>query len=483
MRRYSQSSPLRGNSFLYVVTAFAALGQFLFGYDQGVMSAILVNQRWLELFHYPDATMKGFIVAIFELGALATSIIAGWVIDYLGRVAAIRIGGAIFIVGGTLQTASNNTVMLLLGRLIAGFGVGFFSTVIPMYVAELGRTTNRGRVSVFSTSIILIGLASSDYIDLGFSWVESHWSWRGPLLMQPLFAAILVVGTFFLPESPRYLIMKEQNDKAFNVLSIIHDKPCEHPDVLNDYNRILHAVQYETSLGKSSWRELFTTYKRRSALVIIVQTCVQLQGINVIPYYAPIIYESVFGPGKLALVMNGVSATFFIFGAWTCMFLVDRVGRRPLFLHTSLHLVVWFAIMAVFTSGVVEAHISQIMVIICGVVFMYIFGLAWAPVSWLYVSEIYPLRARARGMALASLTQWAWNFAVGLWTPPLLEGIGYLTYIFYAVICFLTFVIMYYMCVETNGKSLEEIDVLFGEVSHAEQYADSDGISDNKEPV
>lgn len=81
--------------------------------------------------------------------------------------------------------------------------------------------------------------------------------------------------------------------------------------------------------------------------------------------------------------MNGVSATFFIFGAWTCMFLVDRVGRRPLFLHTSLHLVVWFAIMAVFTSGVVEAHISQIMVIICGVVFMYIFGLAWAPVSWL----------------------------------------------------------------------------------------------------
>lgn len=110
--------------------------------DQGVMSAILVNQRWLELFQYPDATMKGFIVAIFELGALSTSIIAGWVIDSLGRVAAIRIGGAVFIVGGILQTASNNTVMLLLGRLIAGFGVGFFSTVIPMYVAELGRTAN-----------------------------------------------------------------------------------------------------------------------------------------------------------------------------------------------------------------------------------------------------------------------------------------------------------------------------------------------------
>ncbi|KAI7885708.1 general substrate transporter [Lichtheimia hyalospora FSU 10163] len=405
------------------------------------MSSILVNQRWLELFQYPDATMKGFIVAIFELGALVTSIVAGWVIDCFGRVAAIRIGGVIFIVGGTLQTASKNTVMLLLGRLIAGFGVGFFSTVIPMYVAELGRTTNRGRVSVFSTSIILIGLASSDYIGLGFSWLENHWSWRGPLLMQPLFAAILVAGTFFLPESPRYLIKKEQNDKAINVLSIIHDKSCGHPDVLGDYNRILHAVQYEASLGKSTWRELFTKYKRRSFLVMVVQTCVQLQGIN---YYAPIIYESVFGPGKLPLVMNGVSATFFVFGAWTCMFLVDRIGRRPF-----LHLVVWFAIMAVFTSGAVEAHVSQIMVII-------------------YVSEIYPLRARARGMALASLTQWAWNFAVGLWTPPLLESIGYFTYIFYAVICFLTFVIMYFICVETKGKSLEEMDLLFGEASCVE---------------
>lgn len=81
--------------------------------------------------------------------------------------------------------------------------------------------------------------------------------------------------------------------------------------------------------------------------------------------------------------MNGVSATFFVFGAWTCMLLVDRIGRRPLFLHTSLHLVVWFSIMAVFTSGVVQAHTSQIMVIICGVVFMFIFGLAWAPVAWL----------------------------------------------------------------------------------------------------
>lgn len=106
------------------------------------MSGVLVNQRWLETFHYPDAVMKGLIVAIFELGALVTSVIASWAIDHFGRVGTIRIGAFIFIIGGTLQTAANHIDLLLVGRLVGGFGVGFFSTVIPIYSAELGRAEN-----------------------------------------------------------------------------------------------------------------------------------------------------------------------------------------------------------------------------------------------------------------------------------------------------------------------------------------------------
>lgn len=106
------------------------------------MSGVLVNQRWLQVFQYPDAVMKGFVVAIFELGALVTSVVAGWAIDHFGRVGTIRIGAFVFIVGGTLQTAASHIAMLLVGRLVAGFGVGFFSTVIPIYSAELGRAEN-----------------------------------------------------------------------------------------------------------------------------------------------------------------------------------------------------------------------------------------------------------------------------------------------------------------------------------------------------
>ncbi|CDS09612.1 hypothetical protein LRAMOSA10972 [Lichtheimia ramosa] len=433
---------LRGNTFLYSVAAFAALGQFLFGYDQGVMSGVLVNQRWLQVFQYPDAVMKGFVVAIFELGALVTSVVAGWAIDHFGRVGTIRIGAFVFIVGGTLQTAASHIAMLLVGRLVAGFGVGFFSTVIPIYSAELGRAENRGVVAVFSMSIILVGLASSDYIDLGFSWIENDWSWRGPLLMQPVFAVILLIGTCLLPESPRWLIKRGQNDKALNVLSIIHDKAHDHPEVMRDHDQILDAVHYEETLGKMTWRDMFIVYKRRSWIAILVQTCVQLQGINVIPYYAPIIYEKVLGPGKLVLLMNGVTATIFVFGAWTCMLLVERCGRRPLFLATSLNLAIWLILMALFTSGAVnDTHASSIMTIICSMVFMFTFGLAWGPVAWLYVAEIFPLRARAKGVALSAISHWLWNFAVGLWTPPLLESIGWVTYLLYAAMCIATFVI------------------------------------------
>ncbi|KAJ8662624.1 hypothetical protein O0I10_001586 [Lichtheimia ornata] len=435
----SSRTLLRGNAFLYSVAAFAALGQFLFGYDQGVMSGVLVNQRWLELFHYPDAVMKGLVVAIFELGALVTSVIAGWAIDHFGRVGTIRIGAFVFIIGGTLQTAANHIALLLVGRLVAGFGVGFFSTVIPIYSAELGRAENRGVVAVFSMSIILVGLAASG--------------------------------------SPSNII------SISPTLFIIHDKEHDHPDVVRDHDQILDAVKFEETLGKMTWRDMFVVYKRRSWIAIIVQTCAQLQGMNVINYYAPIIYQKVLGPGKLVLLMNGVTATIFVFGAWTCMLLVERCGRRPLFLATSLNLALWLILMAIFTSGIVsDTRASSIMTIVCAMVFIFTVGLAWGPVAWLYVAEIFPLRARAKGVALSTISHWLWNFAVGLWTPPLLESIGWVTYLLYAAMCIATFIIVYFTFLETKGKTLEEIETLFGDNNqHARQLIHS-GIGSNNKP-
>lgn len=153
---------LQGNALLYSVACFASLGQFLFGCmyiclifdflndinkkynidDQGVMSGILVNDRWLQLFGFPSSTIQGLIIAIFELGAWFTTYPTSWFMDKIGRRWTILIGASIFIVGGAVQTGSNNLAGMLLGRLIAGFGIGFLSTVLPVYTAELSRAHN-----------------------------------------------------------------------------------------------------------------------------------------------------------------------------------------------------------------------------------------------------------------------------------------------------------------------------------------------------
>ncbi|KAI9022782.1 general substrate transporter [Phycomyces nitens] len=452
---------IQGDTLLYSVACFASLGQFLFGYDQGVMSGILVNDGWLSLFNQPSATMQGLLVAIFELGAWFTSYPASWVMDTYGRKWTILLGSLVFIVGGILQTASSKIVELMFGRLIAGFGIGFLSTVLPVYTAELSRAHNRGRVTVLGMSVNMFGYMSSAFIDYGFSFLQNDWSFRGPLLLQCVFAVILAVGCLALPESPRFLVTKEKNDAALQVLANLHGKPMSDPKVTKEHDDIIEAVTYERTLGEASWLEMLTVHKRRSFIAIAVQAFGQLQGINIVTYYAPKMYETVLGKGNITILFAGFTALVYFVGALVAAVLVDKLGRRPLFMGGSLTMIIWLVLMAVFNK-VSLGLTSAILVIVFTMIYVFTFGVTWACLDWLYPAEIFPMRTRAKGMSLAVSSNWLCNFAVGLWTPPLLEKIGWATYLFYAAWCLVALVVVYFTFVETKGKSLEDIDEIFG---------------------
>ncbi|KAG0941975.1 hypothetical protein G6F57_005934 [Rhizopus arrhizus] len=451
---------LQGNALLYSVACFASLGQFLFGYDQGVMSGILVNNRWLELFGNPNSTMQGLIVAIFELGAWFTAYPTSWFMDRIGRRWTILIGAAIFIVGGSVQTGSSNLAGILLGRLIAGFGIGFLSTVLPVYTAELSRAHNRGKVTVLGMSINMFGYMASEFIDYGFSFVENDWSFRGPLLLQVVFALILAVGTLALPESPRYLVSKQKDSDALKTLADMHGKPEDNPHVVEEYEEIKNTLDFEAKLGQPTWGEMFTVYTKRSFIAIAVQTLGQLSGINIVTYYAPKMYETVLGPGNQTILFAGFTALVYFCGALIASLLVDRVGRRSLFMSGSFFMIIWLVLMAVFNK-VDLGMTSAVLVIVFTMIYVGTFGITWACVDWLYPAEIFPFRTRAKGMSLAVSSNWLSNFAVGLWTPPLLDRIGWATYIFYAAWNVVALVVVYFWFVETKGKSLEEIDAMF----------------------
>ncbi|KAF7727264.1 hypothetical protein EC973_007877 [Apophysomyces ossiformis] len=430
------------------------------------MSGILVNDYWLSDFKYPNATMKGLVVAIFELGAWVTAYPTSWFMDRYGRRWTILLGSLIFIIGGILQTASYKFVEIMLGRLISGFGIGFLSTVLPVYTAELSRAHNRGTVTVLGMSINMLGYTASEFIDYGFSFVNNDWSYRGPLLLQCVFALILAVGTLALPESPRYLVSKEKDEQALKTLSDMHGKELSHPDVQREHEEISNAIAYERTLGDATWMEMFTTYRKRSFIAIAVQALGQLSGINIVTYYAPTMYAAVLGPGRQTILFAGFTALAYFGGALIAAVLVDRAGRRPLFMSGSALMIIWLVMMAVFNK-VDLGLTSAILVIAFTMIYVCTFGITWACVDWLYPAEIFPFRTRAKGMSLAVSSNWLCNFAVGLWTPPLLERIGWGTYVFYAAWNLVALAVVYFTFVETKGKSLEEIDEMFGDVSHA----------------
>lgn len=198
---------LHGKKLLYFTTVFVSLGVFLFGYDQGVMSGIITGPHFKDYFNQPSRAEIGTMVAILEVGAFITSLCVGKVGDILGRRKTILYGAMVFVLGGALQSFANGMPMMMLGRIIAGFGVGALSTIVPVYQSEISPPHNRGKLACIEFTGNIAGYAASVWVDYFCSYIENDWSWRLPLLMQVLMGSLLAVGSFLILESPRYAII------------------------------------------------------------------------------------------------------------------------------------------------------------------------------------------------------------------------------------------------------------------------------------
>lgn len=194
---------LTGKPLIYFTSIFVSLGVFLFGYDQGVMSGIITGPYFIDYFHQPSRAEVGTMVAILEIGAFISSLIVGRIGDILGRRKTILYGSMIFFVGGALQTFAKSMKMMMVGRIIAGLGVGMLSTIVPVYQSEISPPHNRGKLACIEFSGNIIGYASSVWVDYFCGYIEGDLSWRLPLLMQCVMGALLGLGALIIVESPR----------------------------------------------------------------------------------------------------------------------------------------------------------------------------------------------------------------------------------------------------------------------------------------
>lgn len=477
---------LRGNWLNWAVGIIAGCDFLLFGYDQGVMGGILTMHQFLDAFPSINAedmtvsdavrsqrsTEQGIAVAAYNLGCFVGAVISIFISNPLGRKRMIILGTAIMVVGAALQASATTIPHLIIGRVVTGIGNGGNTSTVPTWQSETSRAHKRGKLVMIEGALITCGIMLSYWIDLGFSFIESSVSWRFPLAFQIVFCLFILCFIWGLPESPRWLILKNRDEEAREVLAALSDLPLDHKEVHNEYLAIKDTV---IEMSKGTFGDLFKMTKdrefHRSLLAYVNQMFQQISGINLITYYAPVIYGSLGMNSFMARLLAALNGTEYFIASWPAVFLVERVGRRKLMLFGAFGQAATMAILAGTTSpGASEG--SRVAAIVFLFVFNTFFAIGWLGMTWLYPAEIVPLRIRAPANALSTSANWIFNFLVVIITPVAFNNIGYQTYIIFAVINAFMVPSVYFFYPETAYRSLEEMDSIFHKCQGGRGYFD-----------
>ncbi|HWZ53814.1 MAG TPA: sugar porter family MFS transporter [Candidatus Acidoferrales bacterium] len=438
-----------GRRFVYLAAVFAGLGGLLFGYDTGVISGA-------ELFFKNDFSLSTFalevIVSGVLAGAAAGALAGGRLADLFGRRRLLIVTAIIFALGAVLCAAATSVTILIAGRIIVGLGIGLSSGTVPVYISEVAPADARGwTVSLFQLAITL-GILLAYIVDYAFSKSEA-WRWMFGLSLIP--AAIFGIGMYFLPESPRWLARNGHHDRARAVLEKIRDTSLVHVEL----EEIEHTLAQSQEHG--NWRDLLSP-SLRPALVVGIGLAVfqQVTGINTVIYYAPLIIQSAgISSASGAILATAGIGVVNVLMTIVSMWLIDRIGRRPLLLTGIAGMIVTLGVLGwAFYSNERSAALSSLAVISM-MVYVASFAISLGPIFWLLIAEIYPLRVRSSSEGLAATFNWGANLLVTLTFLTLLQKIGApKTFWLYGICAVGALVFSYRLVPETKGRTLEQIE-------------------------
>ncbi|CAF0749174.1 unnamed protein product [Didymodactylos carnosus] len=472
------------NLQVYIIGSFAAIGGFLFGYDTGVISGILVMKDFLNYFGGTKAvtngnlesSVDGAIVGVLIAGCFFGALVSGPSGDHYGRKYSIVISCIVFIIGAIIQTASVNLTMLLVSRFVSGIAVGALSMLIPVYQSEIAPKEIRGRLISLQQLAITIGIAVSFWINYEIVLSGSNnLSWRLPLALQIVPALILGIGIIFFPFSPRWLLDHNRDREAIQVLARIRTvyRDEQDPRVLQEYEEIKHEIKMEREQSVRSYIDLLRyPLRRRLLLGVFVQIFQQLTGINSVMYFAPTIFRQA-GLGSTAstLLATGINGTVIILATIPAVLFIDKLGRRLTMISgacvMSLSMLIIGGVMGSYGTKLANVGVAirgdgaRYTIIIFVYVFVSGFAYSWGPCGWIYPTEIFPLQMRSKGTSLTTAANWAANCAVSFIVPLLIPTIWYGTYLIFGIFCIIMAVSVFLFYPETKNRKLEEMDDLF----------------------
>ncbi|EIW58793.1 MFS monosaccharide transporter [Trametes versicolor FP-101664 SS1] len=466
-----------------LMTAFAAFGGILFGYDTGTISGIIQMDDWLRTFgnattdtatyplgYYLPSNRESLVVSILSAGTFFGALLGAPAADILGRRLGIMCSCLVFSLGVALQTGAPDMATFVVGRVFAGLGVGLVSTLVPMYQSECSPKWIRGAVVSGYQWAITIGLLLAAVINNATKDRQNHSSWQISIGVQFIWAFVLCLGMSYLPESPRWLIKKGKDKAAAKALARLTSLDAQDPEVEAELNDIRVALREEEALGESSYLDCFKFNNNKIALRtlsgIFIQAWQQLTGINFIFYYGTTFFKNsgIADPFLITIATSIVNVFMTLPGMWG----VERFGRRSLLLWGAVLMCVCeflIAIIGVTISVTDTAGQKALIALVC----IYIAGFAstWGPIAWVITGEIFPLAIRAKAMSLSTASNWLWNFGIGYATPYLVNtgpgnaGLGVKVFFLWGSTCAGCFVFTYFCIPETKGLSLEQVDLLY----------------------
>lgn len=467
------STGMRTNIKVIVLAVAGSVGGFLFGFDSSVVNgAVNAVQSDFKL----SATLTGFAVASALIGCAFGAYFAGRIADRWGRIPAMLIAAVLFLASAIGAGLATGVWDLVAWRIIGGLGIGMASVIAPAYIAEISPKHLRGRLASLQQLAITIGIFAALLSDTLFANAAgkaeaSFWlglaAWRWMFLAGAVPAVVYGVLALMLPESPRYLVLKNRDDDVRMIFAKIW--PNDDADsAIADMRRAI--TDDEKGSQRGALRGNALGLKPIVWIGIVLSIFQQFVGINVIFYYSTTLWRSVGFQEKDSFTISVITAVTNIAVTFVAIALVDKVGRRPILLFGSAGMTVSLAVMALsFSQATIVRGAPSLagawgpIALVAANLFVISFGASWGPVVWVLLGEIFPTRIRARALGIAAAAQWIANFIVTISFPPLASFSLVLTYGLYALFALLSFLFVMRFIPETKGMALEDANSLISQ--------------------
>lgn len=457
-------------AFILRISIVATIGGFLFGFDSGVINGTVDG---LRAAFDSDSAGTGFNVASMLLGCAVGAFFAGRLADAFGRRTLLVVAAALFLVSAWGSGIADTSATFVFYRVLGGLAVGAASVMAPAYISEIAPADLRGTLATLQQVAILAGLFVaflSNYVLAGAAgsstaplWFDFEaWRWMFWIEMAP--AAVFLVALGFIPESPRFLVLRGRGADARRVLSRLYGAD-QAADMSVDIEASLAADQHSPSLRDLA--DPTTGGVRRIVWVGIgLATFQQLVGINVVFYYGAVLWQSVgFSEGD-ALLINVITGSVSIGACFVTMLLVDRIGRKPLLWSGSLGMTITLGAMTYAFAGAAvgpDGALSLsgpmgVLALLAANAYVFFFNISWGPVMWVMLGEMFPNRIRGSALAVAGLAQWLSNFSITITFPVILASVGLAgAYGFYSACALASFFFVIALVGETRGIELEQM--------------------------